>query len=95
MKNVKNLISPASGAKVANQFEVTEGNVITFVSYTTKIAELHDKKIILDNNALDYSRTTSKWLYHFLRTHIGGDVNRATVLKGIKSGYIKTANLNA
>ena len=90
----KNLISPVSGAKVANQFEVTKGNVITFISYTTKIAELHNKKIILDNNALDYSRTTSKWLYHFLRTHLEGDFNRSSILKRIKNGEIATANLN-
>lgn len=90
----KNLISPASGAKVANQFEVVEGNKTTFVSYTTKIAELEGDKITLDNNALDYSQTTSKWLYHFLRIHLGGNFNRSIILRKIKAGKIATANLN-
>lgn len=90
----KNLISPASGAKVANQFEAMEGNKVIFISYTTRIVELEGDKITLDNNALDYSQTTSKWLYHFLRTHLGGDFNRSIILKKIKTGKIATANLN-
>ena len=63
---VQNVIS-SRGNAIANQFEIYVDGVKYFQSYNTIIARI-DKghKITLDTNALDYSRTTSKYLYLFL-----------------------------
>lgn len=64
---VNNMIS-SRGNAVPNQFiiKTDEGNY--FQSYKTVIALVQNNpnKIILDNNALNYSVTTSKYLYQFL-----------------------------
>lgn len=64
--HVQNVIS-SRGNAIANQFEIYVDGVKYFQSYNTIIARI-DKghKITLDTNALDYSRTTSKYLYLFL-----------------------------
>ena len=63
---VQNVIS-SRGNAIANQFEIYVDGMKYFQSYNTIIAKI-DKghKITLDTNALDYSRTTSKYLYLFL-----------------------------
>ena len=63
---VENMVS-SRGSYVPNQFIITDdkGREI-FQSYGTIIAVVDDGEIILDNNALDYSKTTSKYLYMFL-----------------------------
>ena len=61
--SVNNMTSP-NGNYVPNQFQIKVNYDIFFQSYRTIIAQkklcLNDGayKIILDNNALDYSRTT-------------------------------------
>ena len=72
----------------------------TFQSYDTIIAKCifkNDKHIvILDNDALYYSRTTSKYLYKFLdsRSHLNFGMRKKEILKAIKEGEILTKNLN-
>ena len=63
---VENMVSNR-GNYVSNQFIITDdkGREI-FQSYETIIAIKDKGKITLDNNALEYSRTTSKYLYLFL-----------------------------
>ena len=63
---VENMVS-SRGNYVPNQFIITDddGREI-FKSYETIIAIKDKGKITLDNNALEYSRTTSKYLYLFL-----------------------------
>lgn len=63
---VENMVSNR-GSYVPNQFIITddEGREI-FQSYETIIAIKDNGKIILDSDALDYSKTTSKYLYLFL-----------------------------
>ena len=63
---VENMVSNR-GNYVPNQFIITddEGREI-FQSYETIIAIVDDGEIILDSDALDYSKTTSKYLYLFL-----------------------------
>ena len=63
---VENMVS-SRGNYVPNQLIITddEGREI-FQSYETIIAIKDKGKITLDNNALEYSRTTSKYLYMFL-----------------------------
>ena len=63
---VENMVSNR-GNYVPNQFIITDddGREI-FQSYETIIAIVDDGEIILDSDALDYSKTTSKYLYLFL-----------------------------
>ena len=90
---VNNLISD-KGNFIPNQFRVKIDNSIFFQSYQTLIAEkklcLNDGeyKIILDTDALNYSRTTSKYLYKFL------NMNRKEIQNKIKNKEIKLKNLN-
>ena len=86
---VENMIS-SRGNTVPNQFiiKTDEGNY--FQSYKTIIAlvENNPNKIILDNNALNYSRTTSKYLYQFL------DMKKDEILLKIGEGKIILKDLN-
>jgi hypothetical protein len=89
---VKNLISDR-GNKIPNQFEIINNNTIYFQSYETIIAKINKRtmyidEIILDTNALHYSRTTSKYLYKFL------NMNRKEIENKIKNKEIKLKNLN-
>lgn len=90
---VNNLISE-KGNYIPNQFRIKIKDDVFFQSYDTIIAQkklcLNDGvyKIILDTNALNYSRTTSKYLYKFL------NINRKEIEKKIKNKEIKLKNLN-
>ena len=82
---VQNMISNRGNA-IANQLEIYADGVKYFQSYNTIIAKIEKgHKITLDTNALDYSRTTSKYLYLFL------DMNRKEILA---DKDIKYENLN-
>ena len=82
---VQNMISNRGNA-IANQFEIYVDGAKYFQSYNTIIAKIEKgHKITLDTNALDYSRTTSKYLYLFL------DMNRKEILA---DKDIKYENLN-
>ena len=72
---VENMVSNR-GNYVPNQFIITDddGREI-FQSYETTIAIKDNGKIILDSDALDYSKTTSKYLYLFL------GMNRKEIIK--------------
>jgi hypothetical protein len=90
---VNNLISD-KGNYIPNQFRIKINYDVYFQSYDTIIAQKklcsNDGvyKIILDSNALYYSRTTSKYLYKFL------GMNRKEIEKKIKEKEIKLKNLN-
>ena len=88
MVKVHNLESPRTGKPVANQFVITTDKGIYFQSYETLIAAKEKGVLTLDINALDYSRTTSKYLYQFTM------MNRKELEAGIKEGIIKTRDLN-
>lgn len=47
---------------VKNQFIIHDKDVTIFQSYNTVIAKKTKTRTILDKKALDYSRTTSKYL---------------------------------
>ena len=82
---VQNMISNRGNA-IANQFEIYADGVKYFQSYNTIIAKIEKgHKITLDTNALDYSRTTSKYLYLFL------NMNKKEILA---DKDIKYENLN-
>ena len=88
---VRNMIS-TSGNYVPNQFEikkkVKDYYQHYFQSYDTIICKYDVKGLILDTNALHYSRTTSKYLYMYL------NMDRKELLNGIKDKSIRVRNLN-
>ena len=62
---VTNLTSPRSGAKVANQFVVTDGSVEYFQSYDSVIAK-RDNYVITVGKDWNYSNTTLRYFKQWL-----------------------------
>ena len=60
VQTVRNLVSPRSGRKVANQFDAVHTNGISFQSYATLIAVRMNGYLYLTDYH-DYSKTTSKY----------------------------------
>ena len=90
---VKNLTSPRSGCAVANQFIIFDytNGIITFQSYTSCIADynMNTKKLILYPK-YNYSRTTSKYLYQFLREYTDCNItNKKELEEAFKNGVIQ------
>ena len=84
-----------SGREVPNQFIITTDDREVFQSYRTIIAvKDYDGTgtITLDASALDYSVTTSRYLYAVLREWTGRDWTRKDVLRAIESGRFATTH---
>lgn len=96
MIKVRNIIN-ANGRPTANQFEIVDvDNATFFQSYNTLIAEVRDSdgQVYLDEYYWDYSRTTMRHLYNFLRQWGYEGLNSKIVRQFIKDGKFKTTNLN-
>ena len=80
-----------TGAPVANQFIINDGEDEYFQSYETVIAKRNksSRLVTLDRDRWDYSVTTSKYRNQFL------GMSTAQIKRGIKSGVIALVNLNA
>ena len=101
---VYSMKSKNTGRPVSNQFLIFEKSKkytnITFQSYDTIICKITTgtgaNKIILDSNALEYSKTTSKYLYSFLDSFsiIHSGKRKKEILQAIKNKEIQTKNLN-
>lgn len=66
---VSNLTSPRSGSPVANQYEIeADDGSVTFQSYQTPIAKKKGYVYTVSSD-WNYSRTTSKYFYQWLRTY--------------------------
>ncbi len=65
-----------------NQTVVVEDGKRTLFSYGTPVAQVRDGKMILAPGALDYSVTTSKYIYKFI------GLNRKGITDAIKNGVI-------
>jgi len=91
MKNVKveNMTS-SNGNDVPNQFIIKTKDGIYFQSYDSIIVFIRnkDRKIFLDKNYWDYSKTTGKYRNLFL-----GEIKKETEEK-IKAGIYKLKDLN-
>lgn len=61
-----NLTSPRSGRPVANQYEIEDKGTVYFQSYRTLIAKKTGATYTISSN-WDYSRTTAKYFYEWLR----------------------------
>ena len=86
---VTNLINER-GYSVRNQFVIYDENGITFQSYRTKIATIKNGNVYINRNMWDYSRTTSKYLYQFLRQNNVKVYNKNDVQRLIDNGTFKT-----
>lgn len=86
---VYNMTSNNTGREIANQFIIEDGAKTYFQSYQTIIAMKEAGKTVIDTNAENYSRTTSKYLYQFL------DTDKKSLLQAVKEGRIIRADLNA
>jgi len=85
---VRNMSSPRTGREVANQFIIQADGSEIFQSYSTTIAVIDGFDVTLDEKALNYSRTTSKYLYQFL-----GE-NREQIQTKIDKGIYRVKDLN-
>ena len=83
-----------NGNTAPYQLMLHDGNTTVFQSYNSIIARSDNGSVTLDSKALDYSRTTSKYLYIFLRQCGWGVHNKAEVQDKIKTGTFKTEDLN-
>lgn len=90
---VKNLTSSRSGCEVVNQFVIFDytNSIITFQSYTSCIADynMNTKKLVLYSK-YNYSRTTSKYLYQFLKEYTDCNITcKKELEKAINNGFIQ------
>lgn len=92
MDNIQNLkvrnMYSSKGNLVPNQFLIEANGGLYFQSYDSVIAFRQGHEVMLDEKYWDYSRTTGKYLSHFL------GVNKAETQKRIDSGEYKLGNLN-
>ena len=80
-----------TGAPVANQFIINDGEHEYFQSYETVIAKRHksSRAVILDRDRWNYSVTTSKYRNQFL------GMSTAQIKRDINAGLIELADLNS
>lgn len=89
---VRQLIN-SNGNPAANQFVIKTASATYFQSYNSVICKLDGISIILSKN-WDYSRTTSKHLYIFLREMGFYNLSSAKeVRKAINDGWVKLENV--
>ena len=87
---VENMLSH-NGNTVPNQFIIhLPENVTVFQSYNTVIAHNRNGVIVLYKNALEYSKTTLKYLKQFLNTNESMKILQSK----IDSGFYKVEDLN-
>lgn len=72
---VTNLTSPRSGAKVANQYTISDGlGWDYFQSYETLIAKINtDDKLLVVGDDYNYSNTTSRYFKQWLKDYYWND----------------------
>ena len=86
---VRNLSSPRSGNAVANQFAITTNKGTFFQSYRSIVAKVDKKGQVWLSSYWDYSHTTMKYLYQFLKEFGWYGINASEVRKCIKDGTFK------
>ena len=93
---VYNMTSEKTGRSIPNQYIIEDGKGnILFQSYQTTIAMIEKRgTIILDYEAENYSRTTSKYLYMFLRENSRLQNGKKSIEQAEKDGRIIRAALS-
>ena len=83
------------GNVAASQVVINVENDKFFQSYDTIIAAKRDGVVTLDEKKWNYSRTTLKYLYQFLRDFCYVEVHsKRDLMKLIEEGEINLQNLN-
>mgnify|MGYP003425704100 FL=1 len=79
-----NFTSLTSGRAVSNQFIINSGNDYVFQSYMSLIASYNDNtKVLLVSDKWNYSKTTLKYFYQFLREYTPYTVRTRQVFERI------------
>lgn len=81
-----------AGSLAKNQYIIRENGKVYFQSYESIIAEIDyttNSPTITLGYYWNYSNTTRKYLYKFLYEVLGISVNKAEIMKEIKSGKIR------
>lgn len=86
---VRNLTSPVSGREVANQFVITTNKGTFFQSYRSIVAKVDNNGQVWLSYYWDYSNTTLRYLYQFLREQGYSDLSKAKVNSYIKDKTFK------
>lgn len=86
---VRNLTSPRSGNPVANQFVINTNKGVFFQSYLTLVARVDKKGQVWLSSAWDYSRTTTRYLYQFLKEYGYYDLSASKVRQLLKDKTFK------
>lgn len=86
---VSNMQSPRSGSPVANQYIINENGRETFQSYQTTIA-YHDQTGFTISADWDYSNTTRKYFYEWLRGFGFNDFEIQTLAKMLRKAQAPT-----
>ena len=87
---VENMVSH-NGNTIPNQLIIhLPENVTVFQSYKTVIAHNRNGVIVLDKNALKYSKTTVKYLKQFLNTN----ESKKVLQSKMDSGFYEVEDLN-
>lgn len=89
---VKQLIND-KGNYAANQFVINTSKAVYFQSYNSVVCKLDGINVIVSKN-WDYSKTTAKHLYIFLRQHGYYTLSSAKAMrKAIKEGMVILENV--
>lgn len=92
---VKNLINDR-GNSAANQFVINTTNGTYFQSYDSVVAKVDNKGNLFLSQYWDYSNTTRKHLYIFLRNHgFHAYCTAKDMRKAIKDGEVILENVNS
>jgi len=92
MLSVTNMTSEKTGRAIANQFLITDGDVVMFQSYDSPIVEIDYKSnTIRVYQDWDYSRTTAKYRNQFMREQgFHGLATRDGFVECLNNGYCKS-----
>jgi hypothetical protein len=86
---VENMTSNKNN-KIANQFILYDDDKTQFQSYETLICTWQNHELTLNGSWWDYSNTTRKYFYMFLREHTNLNItNKKDMLEAIKNNTVK------
>lgn len=86
---VRNLTSPHTDNAVANQFVIRTKKGDFFQSYRSIVAKVDNNGNVWLSAYWDYSRTTMKYLYQFLRDYGYYNLSASKVREHIADGTFK------
>lgn len=91
---VRQLIN-SNGNPAANQFVIYTNNGTYFQSYNSVVAKIGNRGNLILSTDWDYSNTTRKHLYIFLRREGFPYRDAKSIRSAIKSGYVIEKNVES